>query len=181
MATLALVAGILSFLCLGPIGAVLAIVFGILGLGKAKEMNGNGRGLSIAGIVLGIVNIVLSIIGIIVFVILLGAASDKLSEAIQNVGGTAPASSYEIKVTSCSTDEFGYIDFSGTIKNTTNGSKNFLITTEVTDSAGSEIDTFPVPVTDIPPGSTAKWDANSFGDAIGSIDCRVTGVNNLLN
>ena len=72
MAVAALVLGILTFFCLGPIAGVLAIIFGIIGLGKAKEMGGTGRGMSIAGIVLGIVGTVVSVIFIIILIVAAG-------------------------------------------------------------------------------------------------------------
>lgn len=47
LAIAALVLGILTFVCLGPIAGVLAIIFGFLGLKKANEMGGTGKGMSI--------------------------------------------------------------------------------------------------------------------------------------
>lgn len=55
-----LVCGILSF-CTPPIGNILAIVFGIIGLNKTRDPRVGGKGLSIAGICLGCVSFVLVI------------------------------------------------------------------------------------------------------------------------
>lgn len=181
MATLALVAGILSFLCLGPLGAILAIIFGFLGTSKATEIGGNGRGMAKAGIILGAVNIVISVIAVILIVVLAGRASDSLNEAFENIGGTAPASSYEVTIQKCSENSFGDVVFEGTIRNLTSSSKSFVIQTEVIDAGGEDILTVPAIVTDIPAGATRPWDANAFGMPMGSIDCVVTGVNNFFN
>lgn len=43
------------------IGGIAAIVLGILGLNKAKELDGAGRGLAIAGTVIGAVQVVLTV------------------------------------------------------------------------------------------------------------------------
>ena len=181
MALVSLLAGIFSFVCLGAIGAILALIFGFLGLSRAKQMNGNGKGMSIAGIILGILNLIVTAVVIVLIVVFAGSAKDSLNEAIQNIGGTAPASSYEVKVTACSADSMGSVTFNGTITNRTAGSKSFIVQTSVTDSGGAEISTIPAIVTDIPAGATETWDANSFGDPVGSITCKVTGVNNFFN
>ncbi|WCO66339.1 DUF4190 domain-containing protein [Iamia majanohamensis] len=60
MAIGSLVCGILSFFTCGVLGLV-AIVLGVLGLGKAKEQDGNGKGLAIGGIVTGVLGILLGV------------------------------------------------------------------------------------------------------------------------
>ena len=59
-----LIFGALSYMCLPVVGAVLAIIFGILGRKEAKRSEGRigGRGISTAGIVLGTINLVFMII-----------------------------------------------------------------------------------------------------------------------
>jgi len=178
MGTLALIFGILSFVCLGPVGGILAVIFGILGLSKAKQLGGRGRGTSIAGIVLAIINFIATVAVVILIIVLAGAASDGVFDRI---GGTASPSTYEIEIRSCSVDTFGNVDFSGVIRNTTSSSKNFVVSTEITDSFNNVIDSLPVPVTDIPPGGSRPWEAVSFSEPMGDITCRVTGVNNLFN
>ena len=55
-----LVCGILGF-CTAPIGNILAIIFGIIGLNKTRDPRVGGKGLSIAGICLGCVSLVVVI------------------------------------------------------------------------------------------------------------------------
>jgi hypothetical protein len=66
MAIASLVLGILSITCIGLIGTILAVVFGILSRKKIKESGGalKGEGLALAGIILGIAG---AVIGTIVF------------------------------------------------------------------------------------------------------------------
>ena len=67
MAVAALVLGILSLilswlLVVDFILAVLAIIFGAVGLSTANKRNGAGKGMAIAGLVLGLITIALGII-----------------------------------------------------------------------------------------------------------------------
>ncbi len=78
----ALIMGILQFVCLGPIGSILAIVFGILGRNKAKKGLANNKGVATAGLVLGIVGLVLSIIGGIILVGVVGWGAAKVAETV---------------------------------------------------------------------------------------------------
>jgi type II secretory pathway pseudopilin PulG len=67
LAIAGLITGILSVvLCflwfVGPILAILAIIFGAIGMSRAKKQGGRGKGAALAGLILGIVGIVLAII-----------------------------------------------------------------------------------------------------------------------
>jgi prepilin-type processing-associated H-X9-DG protein len=58
MAVASLVCGIIAF-CLPVIASILAIVFGILGLSKAKDPRVGGKGMATTGIILGVASMVL--------------------------------------------------------------------------------------------------------------------------
>jgi hypothetical protein len=49
MGTTSLVMGILQFVCLGPIASVLAIIFGRIGMAKAKQGQATNGGVAKAG------------------------------------------------------------------------------------------------------------------------------------
>jgi hypothetical protein len=78
VAIVSLITGIVSILCcfanfaipgascLGLVLAITAVVTGIIGMKKAKEMNGQGHGLALGGLILGGVQVLISIILIIV-------------------------------------------------------------------------------------------------------------------
>lgn len=178
MGMLALIFGILSFVCLGPIGGILAVIFGIIGLAKAKQLDGRGRGMSIAGIVLAIVNFVATIAVVILLLVLAGAATEGFS--IRS-GDPASPSTYEVSITNCSVDSLGSADFSGIIRNTTESRRSFMVSTDVVDSLGTTLMSFPALVIDIPPGGSRPWQATTFTNPVGDITCRVTGVDNLIN
>jgi Domain of unknown function (DUF4190) len=70
-AIVSLVASLLGWVCVG-IGSILGIVFGFLALNQIKQTGQGGRGLAIAGIVIGIVSIVGGIIYWIIVMIAAG-------------------------------------------------------------------------------------------------------------
>lgn len=61
VATASLIVGIVSLVCCGFPAGIVAVILGIIGLNKSKTMCGNGKGMAIAGIILGAVSIVFSI------------------------------------------------------------------------------------------------------------------------
>lgn len=85
MGTAALVMGILQFFCLGTIGSILAIVFGKIGMNRAKAGLATNGGSAKAGFWLGIVGLILSVITIIVLAFVIGfgakAAVDSIDPA----------------------------------------------------------------------------------------------------
>jgi hypothetical protein len=70
LAVAALVCGIIGFFC--GLTAIAAIPLGIVGLRRSRELGGTGRGMAIAGLVLGCVVVVLSVV---VIAVLLASGS----------------------------------------------------------------------------------------------------------
>lgn len=67
MATASLILGIIANVCCGfPVGIV-ALILGIIGLSKSKTMCGNGKGMAIAGIILGAVSVVWGVAAMVVY------------------------------------------------------------------------------------------------------------------
>lgn len=180
LAVAALVFGILTFFCLGPLGGILAIVLGFLGLSRAREVQ-TGRGMSIAGIVLGAVGTVLTVVLFLLIVVGVGKAAH---DTAQNIGGVAPASSYDLKAdgSSCTADELGFVTYKGTIKNTTGSVKNFSVNTEIRDRSTNQVIESPNDiVTDIAPGDTAQWSVTTTVDSGVQPSCSVKSVENWFN
>lgn len=48
---------------------VLGLIFSIIGLGKAKELQGEGHGLALAGLIVSIVELVIAVIAVIVILV----------------------------------------------------------------------------------------------------------------
>lgn len=183
MAVAALVLGILTFVCLGPIAGILAVVFGFLGLKKAKEMGGNGKGMATAGIVLGIVGTVLSIILLIVFVFAADKASDSISDSVKNWSGTADPSSYDLKVEKCGIDStFDSPMMTIKVTNKTSVEKNYIFNYEFRSSSGALIDSGGSFPESIPANGSKLVEISSFEDTMEStVKCAVTSVENWFN
>src|SRR5262249_3006363 len=65
---------VLGILWLWGIGSILALIFGYIGLRQTRERNENGRGMAIAGVVLGWVGVAVTIL-VIVLAIVASASS----------------------------------------------------------------------------------------------------------
>jgi hypothetical protein len=174
IAVAALVCGILTFVCLGPIAGILAVIFGFIGLGKAKE-TGVGRGMSLAGIILGLVGTILSIF---VIVILIVAAADSADD----IAGSADPDAFELQTERCEVDEFGFATFNGTIENTSRDEKNFTIDAEFRNADNNNvIETSSDIVFDLAPGATAEWSVTTPTNNATQVTCRVVDVENFFN
>jgi hypothetical protein len=96
MGTTALIMGILQFVCLGPIGSILAIIFGVIGAKKAKQGLATNGGMAKAGMWLGIIGIVISVIATIALVAsgawIFKAASESLDPINNTKTGLADGS-----------------------------------------------------------------------------------------
>lgn len=81
MAITSLVLGILSYVCLGFLAAIPAIICGHSALAQIRrgEVSDSNRGLALAGLILGYVNLIITVLAIIAYaifvLIFLGAAT----------------------------------------------------------------------------------------------------------
>ena len=80
--TAALIAGILNFLCIPGIGAILAIILGKMGMKKAKQGLATNGGVAKAGFWIGIVGLILSVVGGIIAVIFVMAAANVVMGSV---------------------------------------------------------------------------------------------------
>ena len=183
LAIAALVLGILTFVCLGPIAGVLAIIFGFLGLKKANEMGGTGKGMSIAGIVLGAVGTIASILFLVLVVFAADQASDSISDSVKNWSGEANASDYNVTVEKCSVDQtFGSPEMTIKVTNKTSGEKNYIFNYEFRSGSGTLIDSGSSFPETIPPNRSKLVEISSFEDVTSpSVKCEITSVENWFN
>lgn len=179
MAVAALVLGILTFVCLGPIAGILAIIFGFLGMKKAKEMGGTGKGMALAGLILGAVGTVLSVIVFIVFVVAAGTAT----VAIRDATSVADPGAYSYKIIECRKDTFGDPSMTITVTNKTNRKKQFTFNYEFRSASGSIIDSgTSFPTESIPANDSLDVQISSYISMTGSNPkCEITQVNNWFN
>jgi len=103
LGTAGLVMAILQFVCLGPIGSILAIIFGRMGMNKAKQGLATNGGVAKAAFWLGIVGLILTVLGGILAAVLIGlgvgAAVDTVDPAKNSQTGLADGN-YAIEPTS---------------------------------------------------------------------------------
>jgi len=179
MAVAALVLGILTFVCLGPIAGVLAIIFGFLGMKKANQLGGTGKGMALAGLILGAVGTIISIVLFVVFVVLAGTAT----VAIKGATGAADPGTYSYKITSCGTDTFNDPEMTITVTNTSSSAKQFTFNYEFRSASGSLIDSgTSFPTASIPAHDSMDVQISSYTSTTSlSPKCEITGVNNWFN
>ena len=176
MAVAALVLGILTFVCLGPIAGILAIIFGFLGMKKANE-TGTGKGMSIAGIVLGAVGTVATIV---VFILIV-AAGNSVSDNVQDAFGPVDRSDYELTTDECKIDSSGSVTFTGTIKNKANKDLDVNIVADIRDADTDELLTTSNDYVSTTEGETSDWAIDAFISEPVDITCKVTDVDNWFN
>lgn len=82
LGTAALVLGILQFVCLGTIASILAIIFGWIGMKRAKEGKATNGGSAKAGFILGIIGVVLSVVVAIMLVAGVGFFAKKVADSV---------------------------------------------------------------------------------------------------
>ena len=84
---------ILQFVCLGPIASILAIIFGKMGMNKAKQGLATNGGVAKVGFWLGIIGLILTVIGGIIAAVVIGfgvnAAVDSVDPAKNSQTGLA--------------------------------------------------------------------------------------------
>ena len=84
LGTAALVLGILQFFCLGPIGGILALIMGRIGMKKAQQGLATNGGAAKAGFILGLIGVILWVIGIIIWIIVFAMAASNGNVTITN-------------------------------------------------------------------------------------------------
>ena len=75
-----------NFYCItGIVTGIVGIILSIIGLKKSSELGGKGKGMAIAGIVLGVVGIVIGIIVIVTIVSLFSNGANELIDAMNAI------------------------------------------------------------------------------------------------
>jgi hypothetical protein len=100
MAVAGLVMGILGLvLCfipfLGWILALLGIIFGAVGMGKANKIGGKGKGLAVTGLILGVLGL---IVGVALFIWAIQQAKKEMRRGFDRYGYVVPAPTVDVVV-----------------------------------------------------------------------------------
>jgi hypothetical protein len=151
-----LVAWIPFIVVVGIALGVLALVFGIKGMRRSTTV-GSGRGIAIAGIVMGGLTLLISVFGVVLSVVLFRAVADFIEPG-----------PVDADVTACAADGRD-ATVEGTLTNESRIARNYTVFVTVDDEA--DILTFE----DLPAGETVEWTARIRTPTV--IDeCRATVV-----
>lgn len=153
IAVAALVCGIIGALIawapfvviFGLILAILAVIFGVQGLKRAKEVD-KGRGVALAGLILGVAGIVLSAIGIWLTVVVWREVVDFIEP------GPVVA-----EVTGCRSDGV-FVEAGGTLTNRSSTRRDYTLFVEIEGSRGDR--TLIDQLTNVAPGETVEWEVS---------------------
>ena len=162
----ALVAWVPFVFVAGAVGAVLALVFGIIGARKAATQQGHGRGFAIAGIALSVAAALLCIVGFVFTRVVLREFDDY-----------ANPGSFELGPLRCNHLD-STVTMTGTIRNTDVVTRDFTLDLSI-ESNGTEVGSEVVAVDRVAPGESATFESSGLvivdGDA--DVTCRVVHVN----
>lgn len=177
IALAAMIVGIAAVvLCFTFVPGVVALILGVIGLGKAKGVGGKGKGQAITGIVLGLLSVVLGIGSW--WAIARGA--DRVEEVVDELAGPADPSTYEVSVTRCQLDDVGNVVAQGRLENTSDEERNYEVRVEFV-RGGDVLDSGNTFLTNIAADDSVVWEITGIVDGDGNLRCTVTDVNNLFN
>lgn len=139
MGSIAIIIAWIPFVVIvGGVLAVLAVVFGVRGLGRSR-VDGVGRGTAIAGIVMGGIGLLATIVGVVLSVIVFGAVIDYV-EPGANI----------TEVTSCTADGRD-VHVEGTITNRSGDARDYTVFVELDRTTEFAI------VEGVAAGDSAAW------------------------
>lgn len=196
-ATTSMVLGIISLLCLGLITGIPAIIFGVIGRKKATEMNGEGSGQAVAGLILGIIGVVWSVIAIVIFIIAAATADNtvrsvnkeyekakKESEKINKEykeqqsrkGDDAKRADFEITKAEVDVSSYGYVTYSAYIENTADFETGFKVKIRCEGDLG-DVDTQTAYAYSLSPGDKESLKVYyTFDQDTSTVNCDATEV-----
>lgn len=146
---------------LAACSAVLAVIFGVIGLRTARRNDGYGRGFAVAGLVLAPIALTVCVAGF----LLTRAVLHEIRDFIE-------PGSHEVVIDTCAVDG-GTATVHGTIRNTDTLPHVYRIVVHV--DSGADTATATVPVPEVAAGATAPWTATTDIDGA-SITCAVSDV-----
>jgi hypothetical protein len=177
VATAALVVGIVALVfCFTIVGGIAAVVLAIIGLARAKQRAGAGRGRAVAGLVLGLISLVVGAITLIA----VGAGLQLVGDALDGLVGPADPADYDVSVDACSVGGSAQVAASGSITNTSDRTRNFLVRVEFT-AAGSVRDSGEDIVYSLDPDESGTWVVEGTATAGARVNCAVVAVENYLS
>ena len=192
-AMFAMIAGILGVTVCALFAGIPAIILGMSGKKKAKEMGGEGEGQAKAGIILGWISVVLSIIAIISWVLLAFVFVDSVNRidifndgklysdyqsSDDQSGDTVSTGDYDISNPDVLVESDGEITYSATIYNDSDVDASYEIIVYCEDSDDDYYsDTSTAYVDNLSPGDSESFDTTIYLDTSTlAATCRVENV-----
>jgi hypothetical protein len=177
LALLAVLCGFVPFFfVLTWILAVLGLVFGLVGLSRARSTPSRPHmGVAVAAVALSAVAAVMGVGGM----LLTDHVFDEIREDIRGAFGPADPSTYDLGSVSCSVDGTGSAVAVGNITNTTNVARSFGVVVEFEEPNGAQQRSRGF-ILDVPPGGSSDWQVETIFDVAAGTDCRVVEVMKLL-
>lgn len=192
-AMFAMIAGILGVTVCALFAGIPAIILGMSGKKKAKEMGGEGEGQAKAGIILGWISVVLSIIAIISWVLLAFVFVDSVNRidifndgklysdyqsSDDQSGDTVSTGDYDISNQDVLVESDGEITYSATIYNDSDVDASYEIIVYCEDSDDDYYsDTSTAYVDNLSPGDSESFDTTIYLDTSTlAATCRVENV-----
>jgi hypothetical protein len=162
---------------LAAIGAVLGVIFGVLGLRNAARHDGYGRGYAVAGVVLSVAAALMCVVGFLFTRAVMREVSDFLDPG-----------EYSVELTRCKTEETSVdstpgvqlivdrlVIVEGNITNLGDAPQAYTITIDyLVNGARKESDT--VSVSQVRPGETTTFEATAFVTTATAVACEVDDV-----
>jgi Protein of unknown function (DUF2510) len=148
---------------LAALAAVVALVFGILGLNVSRHNDGYGRGFAIAGIVLAPIALVVCVGGFFF--------TRAVVDAVHDFVEPGP---HELFVEQPCTLENGQATATGTIRNLDDHERDYRIFLDFFDE-DDDLTGSTVAVRDVAPGETKAWTSSVQLDG-SSVECKVSEV-----
>jgi hypothetical protein len=190
---LAVASLVLGIVWLCGVGSILALVFGFMALSRIKRTGEGGRGMAIAGIVLGSIGAIVLVISI---AALAGSGSDDdgetstgTTEAGQtieegpetNSGNTENPPPEDIELTECGPGVGNpaggnFAGAAGTITNHSSEPSSYLFNVEFVTPDGTRYSESPGSANAVAPDQTVEWGAPTVDEFREGTECRITQV-----
>jgi Domain of unknown function (DUF4190) len=189
---LAVASLVLGIVWLCGVGSILALVFGAMALSRIKRTGEGGRGLAIAGIVLGSIGAVMLVISVAAIAGSGGDDDSDTSTGTTEAGQTTedgpetdsnneenPPPEDINDDTSCTTEAGLGPVARGTLTNHSSGLSGYLISVGFLDAAGTRVAEGTAIVNNVQAGQTANWEAPAFDPSVQFETCEVVSVERL--
>jgi hypothetical protein len=169
-ATLALIFGLLAFIC-GILTGIPAIILGFIGRRRANELGGEGSGKALAGIILGFFNLIVSIIFVVIIVITGGfSVSTRSGDTVHITDATIGTGHVDV-------GSDANVEFSTTIRNDRSFSTAYKV--HVLCTGGGESHEKTVDTETVSPDETIDFSTDVQFDATSgylSVVCSIQGM-----